>query len=418
MPLIPQIVVLLHAKVLRMIYDQVRHDTLYIMLYTLVTAMAMMASCYLLFRRANAIAPDVTPPIRLRRWTAAFFAVFVVNHVWYMGPTFFLTSSDDIKMASLVGGLIDSITFFPLAIIVLFTMLQDRRRPLWPVAVMVAPLTVGMAWGVVSRSEALVPMLIVYLLLMSIGLIIYMIRELKQYGRWLRDNYADLEHKEVWQSFVVLAIMLLVFCIYAFSDKAQSYEYLLQLIVVVLIGYLLWRVETLSDLSIPLSQNLSVAEPATTEAEDVEVNGLSQANRENIGALLQQHCIETQLYLQHNLNISQLAKAIGTNRFYLSQYISNQGMTYNAYINGLRINHFVSLYHEAVASHRSFSAQQLAQESGFYTYRTFSEAFKRKMGHTVSAWMKTASEREQSGARIDSAEHEQARPQAKAQNEE
>ena len=421
MPLIPQIVVLLYAKVLRMIYDQVRHDTLYIMLYTLVTAMAMMASCYLLFRRANAIAPDVTPPIRLRRWTAAFFAVFVVNHVWYMGPTFFLTSSDDIKMASLVGGLIDSITFFPLAIIVLFTMLQDRRRPLWPVAVMVAPLTVGMAWGVVSRSEALVPMLIVYLLLMSIGLIIYMVRELKQYGRWLRDNYADLEHKEVWQSFVVLAIMLLVFCIYAFSDKAQSYEYLLQLIVVVLIGYLLWRVETLSDLSIPLSQNLSVAEPVTTEAEDLEVNGLSQTNRENIGALLQQHCIETQLYLQHDLNISQLAKAIGTNRFYLSQYISNQGMTYNAYINGLRINHFVSLYHEAVASHRSFSAQQLAQESGFHSYRTFSEVFKRKMRHTVSAWIKTASEREsereKSGARIDSAEHKQARPQVKAQNE-
>ena len=42
-------------------YDQVRHDTLYIMLYTLVTAMAMMASCYLLFRQGNAYAKDVTP---------------------------------------------------------------------------------------------------------------------------------------------------------------------------------------------------------------------------------------------------------------------------------------------------------------------------------------------------------------------
>ena len=31
-----------------------------------------------------------------------------------------------------------------------------------------------------------------------------MVRALRQYGRWLRDNYADLEHKEVWQSFVVL----------------------------------------------------------------------------------------------------------------------------------------------------------------------------------------------------------------------
>ena len=398
-------------------YDQIREDTIYIMLYTVVTAMAMMASCYLLFRQGNAFAKDITPPARLRRWTAAFFAVFVVNHVWYMGPTFFLTSSEDIKMASLVGGLIDSITFFPLAIIVLFTMLQDRRRPLWPVAVMVSPLVVGIAVCIANQNDTLLPMLRIYILLLGIGLIIYMVREVRRYGHWLRDNYADLEHKEVWKSFLVLAIMMLVLGIYASGVGGMAYEYAVQTLAIVLVCYLLWRVETLSDLSIPLSQNLSVAEPATTEAEDVEVNGLSQANRENIGALLQQHCIETQLYLQHNLNISQLAKAIGTNRFYLSQYISNQGMTYNAYINGLRINHFVSLYHEAVASHRSFSAQQLAQESGFYTYRTFSEAFKRKMGHTVSAWMKTASEREQSGARIDSAEHEQARPQVKAQNE-
>jgi AraC-like DNA-binding protein len=231
-----------------------------------------------------------------------------------------------------------------------------------------------------------------YFLLMWFGLIVYMLHATRQYGRWLRDNYADLEHKEVWQSFVVLAIILLVFCIYVSSGEGPSYEYLLQLFVVVLIGYLLWRVETLSDLSIPQSLNLSVAEPATTEAEEVEGNGLSQTNRENIGALLQQHCIETQLYLQHDLNISQLAKAIGTNRYYLSQYISNQGTTYNNYINDLRINHFVSLYHEAVDAHRSFSAQQLAQESGFHSYRTFSEVFKRKMGQTVSAWIRAQNE--------------------------
>ena len=104
-----------------MMYNQIREDTLYIMLYAAVTVIAMLASCYLLFRRANAIAPDVTPPVRLRRWTAAFFAVFVVNHVWYMGPTFFLTSSEDIKITNLVGGLLDCMTFFPLAIVVLLS---------------------------------------------------------------------------------------------------------------------------------------------------------------------------------------------------------------------------------------------------------------------------------------------------------
>ena len=38
-----------------------------------------------------------------------------------------------------------------------------------------------------------------------------MVRALRLYGRWLRDNYADLEHKEVWQSFIVLAILLIMY---------------------------------------------------------------------------------------------------------------------------------------------------------------------------------------------------------------
>ena len=37
-------------------------------------------------------------------------------------------------------------------------------------------------------------------------------------------------------------------------------------------------------------------------------------------------------YLQHDLTLSQLAKVIGTNRSYLSQYFVTQGITYNTYI--------------------------------------------------------------------------------------
>ena len=59
------------------------------------------------FRRANAIAPNVTPPKALRRWTAALFLAIALSHA------------------------------------------------------------------------------------------------LMKYGRWLRENFADLEHKEVWQSMVL-----------------------------------------------------------------------------------------------------------------------------------------------------------------------------------------------------------------------
>lgn len=366
-----------------------QEELLFYMLYTTAAVLSLIASCYLLFRRANAIAPDITSPVRLRRWTAVFFAALTLSHLWYL-PSVFLSSVDDILLCNSIGALLDCMIVYPLMIVVLLCMLQDRRRPLWPVAVMVSPLVVGIAVCIANQNDTLLPMLRIYILLLGIGLIIYMVREVRRYGHWLRDNYANLEHKEVWKSFLVLAIMMLVLGIYASGVGGMAYEYAVQTLAIVLVCYLLWRVETLSDLSIPLSQDLSVAEPAITEAEDVEDNSLSQTNRENIGTLLQQHCIDTQLYLQYDLNISQLAKTIGVNRLYLTKYFSSQGTNYNAYINDLRIQHFVSLYHEAVASHRSFSAQQLAQESGFYTYRTFSEAFKRKMGHTVSAWIKAA----------------------------
>ena len=203
----------------------------------------------------------------------------------------------------------------------------------------------------------------------------------------MRDNYADLEHKEVWQSFLVLAIMLLVFGIYAMGSEGLTYQYVVQINDVVLVCYLLWRVETLSDLNLSQSaQPIEEEEPAATEMPDD--NSLLQPNYDYIGVLLQEHCADTQLYLQHDLSLTQLAKSIGTNRFYLSQYFSSQGTTYNTYINDLRIDHFIRRFRDAVDAQQSISALQLAQESGFRSYTTFSSAFKRKTGQSVRVWMK------------------------------
>lgn len=365
----------------------IREDDLYTILYGASAMLSLVACCYLLFRRANAIAPDITSPLRLRRWTAAFFASMTLSHVWYL-PNLFLTTTEDILQSNAVGCMLDFMTLFPFAIVVLLSMLQDRRRPLWPVFVMFMPIVVGLVICCVNRSDALLPVLFAYYLLLCIGLIVYMVREVRQYGRWLCDNYADLEHKEMWQSFVVLAVVMLVLFLYTLEAIVPAYKYITQLDCIILVCFLVWRIETLSDLTIrfaPPEAELVDYRLSSTDADD---NELLQTIHDKIGPLLQKHCIDTQLYLQHNLTLSQLAQAIGTNRFYLSQYFSNQGTTYNAYINELRINHFISLYHKAVDAHRSFTSQQLAEESGFRNYNTFSSAFKRKMGQPVTTWMK------------------------------
>ena len=366
-------------------YEQISGNTFYLMFYAGVTVLNLIACCYLLFRRGNAIAPVVTSPVRLRRWTAAFLGACTLSHLWYM-PVIYLTSTEDIMMLYFVCALLDFLTIFPLAIAVLFTMLQDRRRLLWPIGVMMAPIVVGMMVCVVTHSDAIFPVLYVYYVLLIIGIIFYMVRETRQYGRWLCDNYADLEHKEVWQSLVVLAIILLGFSFYAFELQGLFYKYAAQVNAILLTCFLVWRVETISDLS--SSQLLSLDKSEESDAEGMMDTDFSTTTQDKIGLLLQRHCIDTQIYLQHDLTISQLAQAIGTNRFYLSQYFSRQGTTYNAYINGLRIDHFVGLYSEAVTTRRTFTAQQLALESGYRSYSTFGIAFKQRMRQTVTAWMR------------------------------
>ena len=365
-------------------YEQISGNTLYLMFYAGVTVLNLIACCYLLFRRANAIAPDVTSPMRLRRWTAGFLGACTLSHLWYV-PLIYLTSTEDIMMLYFVGTLLDFLTIFPLAIAVLFTMLQDRRRPLWPIALMMAPIVVGMMVCIATRSDAILPALYAYYLLLIIGIIIYMVRATRQYGRWLRDNYADLEHKEVWQSLLVLATILLGFGLYASEFQGLFYKYAAQVNAILLTCFLVWRVETLSDLSIYQEQDL----PADLDNPDKEEDNVSPNDlTDNIEPLLQKYCVDTRLYLQHELTLPQLAKAIGSNRFYISKYFSSKGMNYNTYINDLRVNYFVSLYREAVATHRSFTIQELANESGYRSYSTFNLAFKQRMGQTVNAWSK------------------------------
>ena len=286
-------------------YDQIRDDTFFLMFYASVVMLALIACCYLLFRQGNAFAKDITPPTRLRRWTAAFFGSVALCHLWYL-PMYFLTSPDDVKLGSLIAGLLDSMTIIPLTIIVLLTMLQDRRRPLWPVAVMIAPLIVGLTWCIASRSGDLLPVLYAYFLLMWLGVIIYMVCAIRQYGRWLRDNYADLEHKEVWQNFLVLGIFLLVYVIYSLDEGGLIFEYAMEVTDVILICYLVWRVETLSDLSIHTTDE----EEEIVTTENVEDNKLPLSIRNSIESLLQQHCIDTRLYLQNDLSIFQLANPL------------------------------------------------------------------------------------------------------------
>ena len=342
---------------------------LYLLLHGAGTAVSVVLCLYLLLCRGKAIAPDITPPARLRRWAATLFGVMALAHVWWM---LFYMFSDDTR--SVVYGLlvaIDCMVLPPVFVGTLLTMLQDRRRPLWPIFVVVTPCAVIAVLQTALPSVDLTTPNKIYGLVIVVAFIIYMVVAVRQYGRWLRDNYADLEHKEVWISLTLLIGLMILITSFEYTDNYVM-NTIVHLIGFPLAGLLLWRVETLKD----LSTDSLAPEPSL------------KGGTSHIGQLLVKHCEDAQLYLQTDLTLQQLSAAVGVNRYYLSRYFASRGTSYYEYIHNLRIRHFIARYRELAAAGKPIVAQQLAQESGYHSYSTFSAAFRQRMHKNVTDWMR------------------------------
>ena len=361
----------------------------YYMLYGGAAIMAAVACLHLLMWRINPFVDNVTPPKRLRRWTAAFMAVVLGSHLWWLPD-----SLGVIKIYSglhIISSILDCALLVPVMLSMPLTMLQDRRRPLWPLFVAVIPVVIALVTCLFKYDYTVMVFVRFYLFALLTAYFFYMLFALRQYRRWLIDNYADLEHKEVWLSLVVIVILLLILAIYSVSNNGIFIQTFIQFSEIFILAFIFWRVETLQTLHAPQ------ADTETVELSDDASNGDTKDGAEagaavtlptNISQLLKQYCEDTRLYLQHDITRDDLSRAVGTNRSYLSLYFAQQGETYNSYINKLRIQHFVNDYREAIATKRPFTAQQLAHESGFGSYATFGRAFKQTMGQTVTEWMK------------------------------
>ena len=346
---------------------------LFFVLYGVTGVVPLLAALYLLLCPVNAIAPGVTPPVRLRRWTAALFSVASLAHVWWL--LFYIYSGDLQSLSYLVLAMLDFVLLFVTFAGMLLAMLQDRRRKVWPAMAAVVPFVLIAGAFMIFHIDWIQQIAAGYLLLLGLVFTTYMIFAIRQYGRWLNDNYADLENKRVWLCQAVSLVCMLLFMLYVLATN-MVFIWLVHIIELVIVVLLLWRVESLPQLELPAQPQAQqpTAAPATIDLDQIE-------------QLLKKYCVAQQIYLQHDLMLEELAQVIGTNRSYLSQYFSRQGITYNTYINSLRVNHFISLYEQSIAAGKDVGVQQLAEESGFRSYSTFSRAFTQRMGQSVKAWM-------------------------------
>ena len=118
---------------------------------------------------------------------------------------------------------------------------------------------------------------------------------------------------------------------------------------------------------------------------DVEKDTLSHNEQKNIVSvisegMLEQIVEEQKLYLKKDLTLADLGHVLGTNRTYVSNYLSQvRGQTFYDYINQMRIEK-VSI--PMMREHPEYTLDYVATQSGFASISTFRRAFIKLTGQT------------------------------------
>jgi len=387
------------------LYQYVIH---FAVMMTILTSMAV----YLLVSKRNAFGSEIVTDQRLRRKAGWMILIYVLVYLANIPLYFWL--SDNQQLLVMVSVTLDMMVTYPTVLHFMLELLQDRRRwdnrLGWLSLLAVMPLT---GWLLTHWSWWIGVLYGLYLTEL-VTFIVWYVRATKAYHRFLADNYADLEHKELVWSWMILSSIFLSTINYLLTMFQSDMHtivvctYAFHLADTIFIALIVWHIdhqqvlEPLAEESVEEVQKSQEAEAVETEAmepETMETEAMETTNTHEVpasrkdiiiyktGELLRKHCEEAQLYLQRDLSLKTLAQACHTNRTYLGLYFASQGITYYIYINKLRIDHFQSLYREAMKEESTtFTLQQLSKDSGFLSYNTFSRAFVSCTGISVSKW--------------------------------
>lgn len=255
-------------------------------------------------------------------------------------------------------------------------------------------------WGITLLTElsALLPCMAAYrnelVLLGLVMLMGYICRFAFTFFREYRrckerlDNYftEDMQRFIKWTSRSV-GMCLVSWCMAIVSMYADIYfNWLLQIYVVSLHIYIVVSfinyAERYADVALA-DQGSAVAETAADGSADVDVD---EAERDTVERKIDRWLADRK-YLTEQLTIDDLAKAIGTNKSYLSYHINERyGVSFSSWIAGMRIDEAKRMMRE----NPDRKLESIAFSTGFSSASYFSKVFSMHEGISPTRWRSEA----------------------------
>lgn len=201
----------------------------------------------------------------------------------------------------------------------------------------------------------------------------------------LISDLNNKNHTLFWVIFL-LTIGSLVILYYYFKNKKKVNQYKQQ-------AELLLQKNTISQTKF---EKVEIEKPNTTVTlkQEKAKGSLSDQMLEDIKKKLEAF-EKKQSFIKRNITVESLAKDFETNRDYLSKSVNElKGKNFSQYLNELRIN-FVIKELQINEKMRKYTISAIAQEIGYNTPESFSNAFKKATGTLPSFYIKVLQENKQ-----------------------
>ncbi len=221
--------------------------------------------------------------------------------------------------------------------------------------------------------------------LMAVFYLAIIHRQVKESFKKLLNLCADAESKN--PSWIIIANLLyIIFSVFAlllfnlhdifFSHFSETYL-ILPLFLLATLFFLIGFKGNRQDMFVLISdvEEIPSLGPLPEDVKAYLIKNLEKAIEQD------------QLYLKQDICLPELAKHIGTNRYYLSKLINSEfEMNFNDYINQYRIKEAINIIH---SKRKDITLSEIATKSGFKSYISFSRNFKRKVNVSPEAFVKS-----------------------------
>lgn len=215
---------------------------------------------------------------------------------------------------------------------------------------------------------------IVFLWIAGVVFFIYAFIKMKKHERYILENYSNIDEIDIsWLKYMFFFAFFEQTLYFVMSVK---YNFLIEL---------LYYISAIGMWNIAIYYTKNLRPITIIESPEPELEMIRNENRSYTFASNIEKLVENQeLYLNKDLTLTDLAKKVGTNRTYLSDYFSNhKHTTFYDYINQLRIEQMAI---PMIQQHPEYTLEFIATESGFKSISTFRRAFAKFKGMSPSQY--------------------------------